>query len=93
MSVAVAQDTVRCPNCGRRRIVSARQARRARNGEILGLCARCRGRGHAKDRDLRYWIHVYGGEIPSGVSPRELIASGGAPPDLVELARSIFPHG
>jgi hypothetical protein len=86
---------VKCPRCGDRRTVITRQARRVRACESDGLCSTCR-RGSKPDSrldlNLRYWLGAYGARPPAGTCPREFIASGGAPMDLVQLAASIFPN-
>jgi hypothetical protein len=93
MTVTVMRDTIVCPGCGGRRVVSARQLRTSRlRGGIL--CTSCRGGSSTrtcKDGDLRFWLGTYGVEVPLGVPVREFIAAGGAPRDLVELARECYP--
>jgi hypothetical protein len=82
---------VRCPACGATRVVTHRQARRVRAGEHNGVCADCRGhRKPARDEDLRFWLHSFGTNVPNGTPVRQFITAGGAPSELVELARAIF---
>lgn len=90
---ATAHDTITCPTCGAKRQVTHRQRRRA-NAEGGILCAACRGGQAArkcKDSDLRFWLEAYGAPLAPRTPVRSVITAGGAPPDLVELARAIFP--
>lgn len=94
MPISVANDTCVCPSCGKQRIVTVRQARRAhQQGGIP--CQTCRGlnpsRYKVKDTDLRYWLNRYGTRVPHNTPVRDFIAAGGAPHDLVNLAQTIFP--
>lgn len=88
-----APQTIRCPGCGQHRVVTHRQHRRARaEGGIL--CSACRGSAPTrqfKDADLRYWLTAYGATPAARQPVRQFIAAGGAPAELVELARAIFP--
>ena len=88
-----ARDIVACPQCGSRRIVDARTARRSRqNGAIP--CAQCRGQSAtrvARDSDFRFWLNAYGSEPPRGTKVREFALSGGAPPELVAFAAQCYP--
>jgi hypothetical protein len=84
--------TIRCPHCGSHRVVTHRQERRARL-EGATACATCRSGSNVRsvrERDLRFWFDAYGSPQPPQPI-RQAIAAGGAPPELVELARSIFP--
>lgn len=93
MTVTVARDTIVCPKCGSQRVVTLRQRRRSLSeGGIL--CAICRGIGTTRsfsDEDLRFWLRRYDAPCPRDVPVRQYIAAGGAPPELVELARDAFP--
>lgn len=93
MAIAV-QPHVRCPRCKRTRIVTPRQARRVRAGEHNGVCIGCRGvsRTRVRDTDFRFWLTEYGAYPPQGMSSRQFIVAGGAPAELVELARTIWPN-
>lgn len=89
-----AHDSIRCPGCGATRLVTHRQRRRA-TAEGGILCTTCRGgqtaRNH-KDSDLRYWLEAFGAAPAPRTPAREIVTAGGAPPELVELARAIFPR-
>lgn len=93
MSVTVARDTIACPKCGSQRIVTHRQRRRSLSeGGIL--CSTCRGIGSTRrftDDDLRFWLRRYNCPCPTGTPVRQFIAAGGCPPELIELARDVFP--
>ncbi len=88
-----APTTIQCPGCGNHRTVTPRQHRRAKTSGGI-LCTICRGgtetRQHT-DTDLRYWLTAYGANPPARKSVRQFIAAGGTPPELKELAQSIFP--
>ena len=89
-----AHDTITCPGCGGKRQVTHRQRRRA-NSEGGILCATCRGGSAVRrcsDADIRYWLEAYGSAPAPRTPVRQHIAAGGAPPELVALARSIFPR-
>ncbi len=43
------------------------------------------------DGDLRFWLREFGVNLPRGAPVREFIVAGGAPPELVELARQCHP--
>ena len=86
---------MKCPGCGLTRRVSSRHARNWRNGAVStgGLCSTCRGHTPMQkygDSHLRFWLQVYGVKTPRG-GARNVIASGGAPPELIELARQVWP--
>jgi transposase-like protein len=89
--MGIARDTIQCPSCGRRRIVSYRQARRSNT--IGGIrCTSCRGhQTRHTDGDLRYWLKAYGNPCPPGTPVRDFIVAGGAPPELINVANMIFP--
>jgi len=42
------------------------------------------------DSHLRFWLQVYGVKTPRG-GARKVIAAGSAPPELIELARAVWP--
>ncbi len=93
MAVSVARDTIVCPGCGGRRVVSLRQVRSARQQGGIP-CASCRGRSSvvsAPDSAFRFWLDRFGVTAPKDVPVREFITAGGAPADLVELARQCYP--
>lgn len=88
----LAATDIRC-SCGHVRTVSHRQARQWREGVIPGTCATCRGRSPtriARDRDVGYWLRLYGVDIPRGQTARQVIAASGIPPDLAEFAKDCF---
>jgi hypothetical protein len=94
MTVTVMRDTIDCPRCGARRVVTARQRRRHMASNAGILCTKCRGIGDTRaftDADIAWWVKRFGGEVPKGLPVRALVASGGAPPELVEFAHSVFP--
>ena len=86
---------IRCPQCHHVRQVDPRQARRWRENHIQGLCVTCRG-GQAtrvaRDRDIGYWLKMYGVPIPRGTKARDVITASGIPPELAEYARNCFPQ-
>jgi hypothetical protein len=91
MAVSVARDTIACPKCGSRRVVSNRQVRFARQKGGIP-CASCRGAVRpVKDEDLRFWLRRFGVNAPRGVPVRDFITAGGAPRELVVLAQETFP--
>lgn len=93
MAVTVARDTIICPGCGGRRIVSDRQVRFARSRGGIP-CANCRGvsaGSKVSDSDFRFWLRRFGVNAPRDMPVREFIAAGGAPPDLIELAQQCNP--
>ena len=87
---------VRCPVCRRYRVVGTRQARRIRAGENTGICSSCRGEEMdprpCADEHLRFWLRSFGVRLPRGMTAREAVRAGFAPPDLVELAQQVWPH-
>ncbi len=93
MAVTVARETITCHGCGSHRVVSDRSRRRSeQQGGIL--CGECRGVGLTRrvaDSDLRWWLRVYGVNPARGTPIRQFIAAGGAPQELVELAREVYP--
>ena len=93
MTVTAMRDTIACPTCGSVRVVSARQRRRsAAKGHIP--CAGCRGQTQTRsfrEGDLGFWLRAYDSVPPKGMSARDFITAGGAPAELVQLARSAFP--
>jgi DNA-directed RNA polymerase subunit RPC12/RpoP len=93
MAVTVAREVIACGTCGHRRVVTDRSRRRSeQKGGIP--CANCRGVGATKrvsDGDLRFWLRRFGASPPRGTPIRQFITAGGAPPELVELAREAFP--
>lgn len=91
MAVAV-QPHVRCPRCGSTRVLSPRHARRVRAGVHNGLCSACRGvRREVSEPNLRFWLDAYQAPCPAKTPVRQFIAAGGAPDELVTLARTIWP--
>jgi len=42
------------------------------------------------DSHLGYWLRSFGVTVPLGKA-REVIASGGVPAELIELARQVWP--
>lgn len=95
MAVTVARDTIVCPTCGSQRVVTIRQARRARTLANGIPCTVCRGIGPTRpvrDEDYRWWLRRYGVKCPADVSPREFIVASGVPPELAELALDVFPQ-
>lgn len=95
MAISVARDVIVCPRCGGERIVTQRQSRRAQAQGGGILCSVCRGGGTTRafsERDLRFWLNHFGAPVPRGVPARKFIAAGGAPPELVDLAHTLFPH-
>ena len=96
MTVTVARNVISCKSCGSNRVVTDRHARRARQQGGIS-CVRCRGGGslrhQATEEAFRFWLRSYGVQVPKGESARAYIAAGGAPPELVELARSVYPPG
>lgn len=93
MTVTVARDTIVCPRCGSQRIVTTRQRRRSlADGGIP--CSNCRGIGQTRgftDNDLRFWLRRFDCPCPTDVPVRTFIAAGGAPAELVELAKAVYP--
>jgi hypothetical protein len=94
MSVTEARAAVTCPTCNTQRVVTDRHARRART--IGGIpCQTCRGRtplrAQATEQGLRFWLKAYGTNVPQGHTAASFIAAGGAPPELVDLARTLYP--
>jgi hypothetical protein len=95
VTVTVARNTITCPKCGSQRIVSHRQSRRATSPQGSGLCSNCRGIGTTrrfKDEHLHFWLNRYDTTCPPDMPVRTFIAAGGAPAELVELARDAFPN-
>jgi hypothetical protein len=63
-----------------------------RAGEHNGVCADCRGhRRSASDADLGFWLSSFGAQVPAETPPRQFIAAGGTPAELVDLCRTIWP--
>ena len=93
MAVTVAREVIVCRGCGKQRSVTDRTRRRSeQHGGIP--CATCRGVSvtrRVSDGDLRFWLNRFGTEVPKGTNVREFITAGGAPPDLVMLARQCHP--
>lgn len=93
MAVTVAREVISCSQCGHRRVVTDRSRRRSeQKGGIP--CASCRGLSPTKnvtDGDLRFWLRRFGAAPPRGTPVRQFIVAGGAPAELVELAREAFP--
>ena len=79
---------MRCESCGLPLQVNARQGRRVRAGHSGSVCSLCRGRPRvvAGDSDYRYWLNRFGMNVPVGIDPLAVAASG-MPPALVELAK------
>jgi len=94
VAITVARDTIVCPGCGGKRVVTRRQVRRVRQGVHDGRCVGCRGifspTQRFSDNDLHFWLKAFDAPCPADVPVRQFIVAGGAPPELVELARSIF---
>jgi hypothetical protein len=90
MTVAYIEPKVKvtCPSCRAERKVSARQQRRINTGLHDRRCYWCRNSivKTVSDTHLRYWLRLYGSEIPNQVTPREWIAQNGLPPALAQLA-------
>ena len=42
------------------------------------------------DSHLGFWLKVYGVKVPRG-GARKVIAAGGVPAELIELARQVWP--
>ena len=86
---------IRCPQCHHVRNVGDREARKWREHHVAGLCVTCRG-GQAtrvaRDRDIGYWLKMYGVPIPRGTKARDVITASGIPPELAEYARNCFPQ-
>jgi hypothetical protein len=93
MAVTVAREVITCRSCGSQRTVTDRTRRRSeQHGGIP--CVTCRGGSVTKrcsDGDLRFWLRRFGAAPPRGTPVREFITAGGAPPELVELARECYP--
>ena len=90
----LAATDIRCPDCGNVRTVDRRHARRWREGHDHGTCISCRGGSNvrvARDRDIAYWLRLYGVPVPRGVKARDVITASGVPPDLARFAREVFP--
>ncbi len=87
------QSRITCPRCTTERVVSPTWSRRsAKQGGTL--CASCRGRGKVRqhrESDLRFWLNAFGVSVPARTPVRQFLAAGGAPPELVELARQVWP--
>lgn len=95
MAVTVARDTIVCPLCGSRRVVTLRQRRRAFSRDEGIPCATCRGVADTKpfsEGDLSFWLLRFGVRVPDGTDARSFVLAGGAPPELVELAKQAFPE-
>jgi hypothetical protein len=93
LAVTVARDTIVCPTCSGQRIVTSRQARESRQRGGIP-CSSCRGLGKTiktRDEDFDFWLNRFGVQAPTGVTAREFITAGGAPRDLVQLARECYP--
>lgn len=91
ISRSVASTDIRCPRCGGVRVVDVHTARSKRTSR---LCAACRGQSPtrvARDRDLAFWLRMYGVSVPRGVKARDVLAASGVPPDLADFAKSVFP--
>lgn len=92
MSITVARDTIVCPRCGSQRVVTTRQRRRSiSEGGIP--CSNCRGVGQTRsysENDLRFWLRRFGTAVPSGTPVRDFIVAGGAPAELIEMAKQIY---
>jgi hypothetical protein len=94
MAVTVMRDTIACPRCGNRRVVTQRQRRRASATQGGILCTTCRGIGETRafsDSDIAWWLRRFGANPPAGLPVRAFVASGGAPAELVELAHDVYP--
>lgn len=83
----------RCDSCGERREVGDRQARRIRMAGG-GKCSACRGARviEPRDSDYRYWLSMFGVEVPKGMSARESVVASGMPDELQALAKG-FDRG
>lgn len=93
MAVTVAREVITCHQCGGHRTVTDRSRRRSEQAGGIA-CASCRGVGATRrcsDGDLRFWLRRFGAAPPRGMPVREFLAAGGAPAELVELARETFP--
>jgi hypothetical protein len=95
MTVTVMREQSRicCPGCHSSRVVSPTWSRRsAKAGGTL--CTSCRGRQSVRkhrESDLRFWLSAFGVVVPARTPVRQFLAAGGAPPELVELAKQVWP--
>jgi hypothetical protein len=73
--------TIRCPDCGGYRDVSARHARRITLGEVAPTCQPCRQPVQIRitEEHRLFWLRWAGAIIPAGMTAAEYVAAYGLP--------------